>query len=117
MPRGRRKAEDIDDSDIRPSATPQGRENQMIEYAVSLAEKQLREGTASSQVITHYLKLATEKERLEREILRKNAELIRAKTEALQAQKTNEEMYKKAIRAMGLYSGVLDEDDEDSDIF
>ena len=54
---------------IRPALTPEARENQLISLAVDLAEKQLQEGTASSQVITHYLKLGSMRERLEREKL------------------------------------------------
>ena len=72
---------------IRPALTPEARENQMIALAVDLAEKQLLEGTASSQVITHYLKLGTTKEKLEREILEKQKALIEAKTENLQSAK------------------------------
>lgn len=89
----------------RPASTPEGRENQMINYAVSLAEKQLREGTASSQVITHYLKLASSKDRLEREKLELEKELLVAKTEAIQSAKRVDEMYEKAIKAMSIYSG------------
>ena len=62
---------------IRPALTPEARENQLISLAVDLAEKQLQEGTASSQVITHYLKLGSTKERIEREILEKQKELIK----------------------------------------
>lgn len=65
---------------MRPALTPEARENQMISLAVDLAEKQLMEGTASSQVITHYLKLGSTKERIEKEILEKQKELIDAKT-------------------------------------
>lgn len=90
---------------IRPAITPEQRENQMISLAVDLAEKQLRDGTASSQVITHYLKLAGEKERLEREILARQKELITAKTESLKAAKKVEELYSAAIAAMKRYSG------------
>ena len=79
---------------IRPALTPEARENQMIALAVDLAEKQLLEGTASSQVITHYLKLGTTKEKLEREILEKQKALIEAKTENLQSAKRIEELYK-----------------------
>ena len=61
---------------MRPALTPEARENQMISLAVDLAEQQLREGTASSQVITHYLKLGSTKERIEKEILEKQKELI-----------------------------------------
>ena len=90
---------------IRPAITPEQRENQMISLAVDLAEKQLRDGTASSQVITHYLKLAGEKERLEREILARQKELITAKTESLKAAKRVEELYSAAIAAMNRYRG------------
>lgn len=91
----------------RPAETPEARENQMINYAVDLAEKQLREGTASAQVITHYLKLGTQKEKLEREKLELEKELLVAKTEALQSQKHVEELYAEAINAMQVYSGRI----------
>lgn len=92
-------------SKLRPALTPEARENQMVALAVDLAEKQLREGTASSQVITHYLKLGSTKERIEKEILEKQKELITAKTEALQSAKRIEELYTDAISAMKSYSG------------
>lgn len=95
----------------RPALTPEARENQMIALAVDLAEKQLIEGTASSQVITHFLKLATSRDRLEREILEKQKELISAKTENLQSSKRVEELYTKAIDAMKKYSGNGDDDE------
>lgn len=100
---------------IRPATTPEARENQLIALAVDLAEKQLLEGTASSQVITHYLKLGTQKEKIEREILEKQKELITAKTEALQATKRIEELYSNAIAAMKTYSGQNNDDDEEDE--
>ncbi len=101
---------------MRPATTPEARENQLISLAVDLAEKQLIEGTASSQVITHYLKLGSTKERIEREILEKQKELIEAKTENLQSAKRIEELYTKAIDAMKNYSGQnTSNDDEDED--
>ena len=90
---------------MRPALTPEARENQMIALAVDLAEQQLREGTASSQVITHFLKLGSTKERIEKEILEKQKELISAKTEALQSAKRIEELYDDAIKAMRNYGG------------
>ena len=99
----------------RPALTPEARENQMIAYAVDLAEKQLREGTASSQVITHYLKLGSSKERLEREKLERENELLRAKAESLQSAQRSEEVYEKALQAMRSYSGQDNEDIEDYD--
>ncbi len=87
----------------RPAVTPEARENQMIELATRLAEQQLREGTASSQVITHYLKLGSTRERLEKEIMEKQRELISAKTEAIQSAKKVEELYDAAMSALTTY--------------
>ena len=83
----------------------------MISLAVDLAEQQLRDGTASSQVITHYLKLGTTKERIEREILEKQKDLITAKTEQLRSEQRMEELVAKAIDAMRNYSGNGDPDE------
>ena len=90
---------------IRPALTPEARENQLISAAVNLAEKQLLEGTASSQVITHYLKLGSSKERLEKEKLERENELLRARTEALQSAQRVEELYANALDAMRRYNG------------
>lgn len=98
--------------EMRPALTPEARENQLIFLATNLAEKQLREGTASSQVITHYLKLGSTRERLERERLESENKLLKAKTENLESQKNMEEAYMKAIEAMKRYSGHGDVDDE-----
>lgn len=103
-------------SKIRPALTPEARENQLIYLATELAEQQLRDGTASSQVITHYLKLGSSKERLEKEILAENKKLLAAKTESLQSAKRIEELYTNAIAAMRKYSGSMEtEDDEPED--
>lgn len=99
--------------DIRPALTPEARENQLISLAVDLAERQLQEGTASSQVITHYLKLGSTKERIEKEILEKQKDLITAKTEALHSAKRIEELYTNAIKAMRSYGGHDDSDGDD----
>lgn len=90
----------------RPALTAEGREKQMISLAIDCAEKQLREGTASSQVITHYLKLASTKNQLEMEKLKKENELLKAKTEAIKSAKSQEELYAKAIEAIRIYSGA-----------
>lgn len=95
----------------RPALTPEARENQMISLAVDLAEKQLMEGTASSQVITHYLKLGSTKERIEKEILEKQKDLIEAKTRAYQSAEELKDLYADALRAMRNYSGQGDPDD------
>lgn len=95
----------------RPALSPEARENQLISLAVDLAEKQLQEGTASSQVITHYLKLGSTKERLEKEKLEEENKLLRAKTENLQSQKRVEELYSEAIKAMRNYNGQGEPDE------
>lgn len=97
-----------------PATTLEGRENQMIALAVDLAERQMVEGTASAQVITHYLKLGTTRERLEQERLARENELLKARSESLAGGKNAEEMYAKALNAMRSYSGqdVEDYDDE-----
>lgn len=100
----------------RPALTPEGRENQMISLAVDLAEKQLKEGTASSQVITHFLKLATVREKLERERLMRENKLLEAKTESIERNDRIETMYKDAIAAMRRYGGHGEaEEDEEYD--
>jgi hypothetical protein len=95
----------------RPALTPESRENQLISLAVDLAEKQLIEGTASSQVITHYLKLGSTKEHLEKEKLERENELLRAKAESLKSAKHVEELYARALSAMRNYSGQGDTDE------
>lgn len=98
---------------IRPALTDEARENQMISLAFDLAEKQLLDGTASSQVITQFLKMGSRREKIEREILEKNKHLIEAKTETLQSAKRVEELYANALDAMRSYSGSrgIEEDD------
>lgn len=92
--------------------TVEGREDQLIALAIDLAEKQLIEGTASAQVITHYLKLGSTKERLEKEILAEQKKLVSAKTEAIQSAKRVEELYSEALKAMKSYNGTLNEEEE-----
>lgn len=97
---------------MRPALTPEARENQLISLAVDLAEKQLREGTASSQVITHYLKLGSTKEKIEKEILEKQKALIEAKTKTFQSTEKMEALYTEALRVFRGYSGKDDTDEE-----
>lgn len=97
---------------FRPATTPEGRENQLISLAADLAEKQLREGTASSQVITHFLKMASGRESLERAKIERENLLLSAKVDELSSRKNTEELYAKALKAMKQYSGQ-DVDDYD----
>jgi hypothetical protein len=89
----------------KPATTSEGRESQLVSLAESLAEKQLRQGTASAQVISHYLKLGSSRERLEQDRLANENELMKAKIEAMASQTRMEELYAEAIDAMRTYSG------------
>lgn len=104
----RKKTEDLESHNPAPAKTVEEREDQMIGLAVDLAEQQLRDGTASAQVITHFLKLGTSKANLEKEKLERENELLRAKTDSLQSNKRIEELYVNALAAMKTYSGSLD---------
>lgn len=100
------------DSREAPSArTGAGREKQLTNLAMDLAEKQLREGTATSQVITHFLKLGSETDLLQRDKLRNENKLLEAKVEQIAAQTRIEEMYLEATEAMKKYTGSADEYD------
>lgn len=101
----------------RPATTPEGRENQMIALAVDLAEKQLEAGTASAQVISHYLKMGSSREKLEQERLARENQLLGVKAEAIASQKRVEELYTSALDAMRSYSGQepMKTDDEFDD--
>lgn len=112
MAKVREKSDSKSTRKIRPALTPEARENQMISLAVDLAEKQLIEGTASSQVITHYLKLGTMNHKLELEKLAKENELLKAKTETLQSAQRVEELYSNALEAMRNYSGQEGPEDD-----
>ena len=100
----------------RPAITPEARENQLISLAVDLAEQQLREGTASSQVITHYLKLGSMRERLEREKLEEENKLLRARTKAIEDGEASKGRYELVIKALRDYNGlgnISSQDDTD----
>lgn len=99
--------EEISNRQSRPALTPENREKQLVSLAIDLAEEQLRDKTASSQVISHFLKLGSTRDQLERQKLEAENELLRAKAENLQSQKKVEELYEEALQAMKTYSGQL----------
>lgn len=111
-----RRAANTDSSlekSLPPAKTEEGRENQLINLAMKVAETQMKKGTASSQVITHFLKLGSMKEKLEIEKLRHETKLLKARTKAIKDTKRSEEFYKEVIEAMRKYSGY--QEDESSD--
>ena len=92
-----------------PAATPEAREQQMVGLAMDLAEKQLRDGTASPSVIAHFLKLGSSREQIEQEHISKKVEHLGAQIESIQSSAHAEELYQNALDAMRLYSGNYDE--------
>lgn len=105
------RRKDAKSTPVRPASTPEARENQLISLAVDLAEKQLMEGTASAQVICHYLKLGSTRGRIENQMLANKADLISAQIENLQESKHVEELYQQAIDALRKYNGSSDDDE------
>ena len=96
-----------------PAKTKEARQQQLENLAMNLAEKKLRDGTASSQIICHFLNLTTAKAELEQEKIKADVKLQEAKVNALESQKTSEELYRRAIVAMKKYQGISDEGYED----
>ena len=96
---------------LRPALSPEARENQMAALAMDLVEQRLRDGTASSQETTHFLKLVSSKAVLERDRLKEENKLLKAKTEMIESQKRTEELYADAIKAMRRYAGQGEPDD------
>lgn len=88
-----------------PATTPEARENQMVALAFEVAEKQMREGTASAQVVSHYLKLGSTRERLEQQRLMREVDLLEKKAESMESARRVEELYEEAISAMRTYAG------------
>lgn len=89
----------------KPASSPEARESQLINLAYNLAEEQLREGTASPSIVSHFLKLSTQREALELDNLRSKAKLQEAKAQQIDTAKENEELTRAAIEAMKNYSG------------
>lgn len=99
----------------RPASSPEARENQLVSQAIDLAERQIQNGTASSQVVTHYLKLASSREALEQEKLRNEVAVLRAKVASMESAKKVEELYGEALEAMRSYSGQSYDEFEEYD--
>lgn len=94
-----------------PGSTIKTREDQIIRLAYDLAEKRIRQGSATSQEVSHFLKMGSSQAQLERVKLENENKLLQAKTDALESQKKIEELYEKAIKSMRLYQGREEEDD------
>ena len=109
----RKRGEEDKRTRSKPATTPEARENQLVSAAHDLAEKQIAAGTASSQVITHFLKLGSTRERLEQQRLEHENALTEVKIESLKSQARIEELYVNAINAMRNYAGETPPLEED----
>lgn len=108
------------DTKTPPPLTPEARENMLISLAMDRAEEQLRDGTASAQVIVHYLRLASRRDKLEEEQLAKKNELLKAKTDAIKAAENTERLYAEAMKAFRYYGGEGEDEeyiDEDGEFY
>lgn len=95
----------------RPALTPGARENQLISLAMDRAEQQLRDGTASSQVICHFLKAGASRAELEKEKLKRENLVLEAKAKAYESGEEIKELYENAIKSMRIYAGQGDPDE------
>lgn len=100
-----------------PAKTVEGREQQMVALAMDLAEKKLRDGTASNQLICHFLKYGSVQNQMERENIKADVELKKAKVESIHAQKATEEMFTEAIAALKGYQGNIFNSDDDEEYY
>lgn len=114
MPKSKRNSDvPLESPKKRRAISPEARENDLISLAMDEAERQIREGTASSQIITHFLKLGTQKEMLEREKIEYESRLLQAKIEGYETAKNIESLYSDAIKAMQKYGGHYSEEGGD----
>lgn len=109
----RRRRSEEPETRRKPATTPEARELELVSMAHDLAETQIREGSASSQVLTHFLKLGSSRERLEQQRLEHENELTKVKIEAIESQQRIEELYTEAIKAMRSYAGAEPQPGED----
>lgn len=116
MPRRKRDPLPVTEERLTPPPlTQEARETQIISLAMDLAEKRLREGTASSQEVTYWLRLGSRRDKLEQEMMEAKNELLLAKTEAIKAAERTEQLYAEAIKAFRIYEGEGEEEDYDDD--
>lgn len=111
MAKGKSKIPDNTPSGMRPGLTPEAEENQIIAMAYNLVKQRIADGSASSQEVTHFLKMGSSKARLEKERLIEENKLLQAKTKALESAEDMKELYAEAIKAMASYQGHGDPDE------
>lgn len=111
----RRRPDEPERKRGRPATTPKAREDELINDAYTLARRQLRDGSASSQVITHFVKAGSMREELEQQRLSYENQLTQQKMAHMKEQAEREQTYKEALNAMRSYSGHEPEPDDDDE--
>lgn len=109
------KAKEAEPTKRRPALTPEARENQLVALAMDEAERRILDGTATSQVLCHFLKIGSTEQKRRMEHLERENELLRAKTENLKMAENIETLYKEAIDVFKIYRGESKGDEEDED--
>lgn len=99
----------------RPTMSPEAYENRLINKAYKAVEKRIESGEATAAELVHFLREGSIRQQLELEKLKKENELLKAKTESIASQKEVKELYAEAINAFRKYSGIPSMDDEDLD--
>lgn len=117
-----RKSEDLSsDKPIPPPAkTLEGRESQLVSAAFDLVERRIHAGTASAQETVHFLKLGSVTHQLEKDKLRQENEVLRARVKDMESRKSQDELYSKALAAFKGYSGqgpIFEDDEDDANVF
>ena len=95
-----------------PATTLEGREDQLIAAAMDLAEKRIRNETASAQEVVHFLRQATVRNQLEMEKIRHENLVLQSRVKEMESRKSTEELYRRALNAIRGYQGLDTDPDE-----
>lgn len=95
-----------------PAKTPEERESVLISKSLNLIERQIDDGSASSQVLSLYAKLGSSRERLEQERLANENQVLRKKVESMEAAIDVKNLMEEALGAFKGYSGRISDADE-----
>lgn len=98
-----------------PAKTPEERESQLISKSLNLIEKQIEDGSISSTVLAIYAKASTERDRLEKDRLRNENEVLKKKVESMEAAIDVKNLLEDALGVFRGYSGrsTVENDEED----
>lgn len=86
-----------------PSELERERENMFL--ATELAAKQLRDGTAKAQVVTHYLRMSSPREDIERRMMEAKIALLEGQLAACQNDMATQALIIEALESLREYRG------------